>query len=136
VLAKFPDLKIGMHTSLELQDANRYRISDLMSVVIGLELKRSQKRVVLLEADNENLKAAQIIRDEKIRGKIPILLGKIVRKNSARDSKTNSLDLNGVTIHLIQWEEKGNCSRILRTFFSRKRPSEKRKWTSLRLAGL
>ncbi|TDQ16498.1 allosteric NADP-dependent malic enzyme [Algoriphagus boseongensis] len=66
----------------------------LMQVVIG-RAKKDPKRVVFGEADNlKILKAAQIIRDEKIA--IPILLGKKEKILSLIES--NSLDLANVTI--------------------------------------
>lgn len=66
----------------------------LMQVVIG-RAKKDPKRVVFGEADNlKILKAAQLIRDEKIA--IPILLGNRAKILSLIDS--NSLDLANVTI--------------------------------------
>lgn len=66
----------------------------LMQVVIG-RAKKDPKRVVFGEADNlKILKAAQLIRDEKIA--IPILLGNRARILSLIES--NSLDLAQVTI--------------------------------------
>jgi malate dehydrogenase (oxaloacetate-decarboxylating)(NADP+) len=66
----------------------------LMSIVIG-RAKKDPKRVVFGEADNlKILKAAQIIRDEKIA--VPILLG---NKEKILDMiEGNSLDLAQVTI--------------------------------------
>jgi len=66
----------------------------LMSIVIG-RAKKDPKRVVFGEADNlKILKAAQIIRDEKIA--IPILLGN--KEKILALIAENSLDLAGVTI--------------------------------------
>lgn len=66
----------------------------LMSVVIG-RAKKDPKRVVFGEADNlKILKAAQIIRDEKIA--VPILLGN--REKILAMIEGNSLDLAHVTI--------------------------------------
>jgi malate dehydrogenase (oxaloacetate-decarboxylating)(NADP+) len=66
----------------------------LMSIVIG-RAKKDPKRVVFGEADNlKILKAAQIIRDEKIA--IPILLGN--KEKILGMIAENSLDLAGVTI--------------------------------------
>jgi hypothetical protein len=66
----------------------------LMSIVIG-RAKKDPKRVVFGEADNlKILKAAQLIRDEKIA--IPILLGN--RERILELIEENSLDLDGVTI--------------------------------------
>ena len=66
----------------------------LMQVVIG-RAKKDPKRVVFGEADNlKILKAAQLIRDEKIA--IPILLGK--REIILSLIEANSLDLAQVTI--------------------------------------
>ncbi|WP_084438836.1 NADP-dependent malic enzyme [Algoriphagus mannitolivorans] len=66
----------------------------LMQVVIG-RAKKDPKRVVFGEADNlKILKAAQLIRDEKIA--IPILLGK--REIILSLIESNSLDLAHVTI--------------------------------------
>jgi len=66
----------------------------LMSIVIG-RAKKDPKRVVFGEADNlKILKAAQLIRDEKIA--IPILLGN--RERILELIEENSLDLEGVTI--------------------------------------
>lgn len=78
---------------LELQE--RIGIDQrLMSRVIS-RAKKNPKRVVFAEADNiKILKAAQILRDEKIA--IPILLGNTDKiKNLIEDNK---LDLSGVTI--------------------------------------
>ncbi|MDX5338713.1 MAG: NADP-dependent malic enzyme [Cyclobacteriaceae bacterium] len=79
--------------SLELQ--KRIGIDQrLMQVVIG-RAKKDPKRVVFGEADNlKILKAAQLIRDEKIA--IPILLGK--REIILSLIEANSLDLAQVTI--------------------------------------
>lgn len=66
----------------------------LMSIVIG-RAKKDPKRVVFGEADNlKILKAAQILRDEKIA--IPILLGNRERILEMIDG--NALDLKQVTI--------------------------------------
>lgn len=66
----------------------------LMSIVIG-RAKKDPKRVVFGEADNlKILKAAQLIRDEKIA--IPILLGN--RAKILALIEENSLDLLGVSI--------------------------------------
>jgi malate dehydrogenase (oxaloacetate-decarboxylating)(NADP+) len=66
----------------------------LMSIVIG-RAKKDPKRVVFGEADNlKILKAAQLIRDEKIA--IPILLGNKVKILALIEE--NSLDLGGVAI--------------------------------------
>ncbi len=78
---------------LELQE--RIGIDQrLMSRVIS-RAKKNPKRVVFAEADNVKiLKAAQILKDEKIA--IPILLGNAERiENLIEDNK---LDLSGVTI--------------------------------------
>ncbi len=91
-VAKFP-IKDWDAYELELQE--RIGIDQrLMSVVIA-RAKKDPKRVVFAEADNRKiLKAAQIIRDEKIGN--PILLGN--RKKILALIEDNSLDLNGVTI--------------------------------------
>src|SRR5690606_7980316 len=66
----------------------------LMSIVIG-RAKKDPKRVVFGEADNlKILKAAQILRDEKIA--IPILLGN--REIILELIEQNALDLSNVTI--------------------------------------
>ena len=66
----------------------------LMSIVIG-RAKKDPKRVVFGEADNlKILKAAQILRDEKIA--VPILLGN--RKKILTLIENNALDLAHVTI--------------------------------------
>jgi len=91
-VAKFP-IKDWDAYELELQE--RIGIDQrLMSVVIA-RAKKNPKRVVFAEADNRKiLKAAQIIRDEKIGN--PILLGN--REKILALIEDNSLDLNGVTI--------------------------------------
>ncbi|SIN66753.1 NADP-dependent malic enzyme [Algoriphagus halophilus] len=78
---------------LELQE--RIGIDQrLMSVVIA-RAKKDPKRVVFAEADNRKiLKAAQILKDEKIA--IPILLGN--KERILTLIKENSLDLQNVTI--------------------------------------
>ncbi|MBN3520132.1 NADP-dependent malic enzyme [Algoriphagus lutimaris] len=78
---------------LELQE--RIGIDQrLMSVVIA-RAKKDPKRVVFAEADNRKiLKAAQILKDEKIA--IPILLGNKERILTLIEE--NSLDLQNVTI--------------------------------------
>ncbi|MCH7399088.1 NADP-dependent malic enzyme [Belliella sp. DSM 107340] len=78
---------------LELQE--RIGIDQrLMSRVIS-RAKKDPKRVVFAEADNiKILKAAQMIRDEKIA--IPILLGN--EEKIMEMIEENKLDLNGVTI--------------------------------------
>lgn len=66
----------------------------LMSIVIG-RAKKDPKRVVFGEADNlKILKAAQILRDEKIA--VPILLGN--RQKILALIENNALDLANVTI--------------------------------------
>jgi len=66
----------------------------LMSIVIG-RAKKDPKRVVFGEADNlKILKAAQMLRDEKIA--VPILLGN--REEILALIETNALDLAQVTI--------------------------------------
>jgi malate dehydrogenase (oxaloacetate-decarboxylating)(NADP+) len=66
----------------------------LMSIVIG-RAKKDPKRVVFGEADNlKILKAAQILRDEKIA--VPILLGN--RERILELIEQNALDLSNVTI--------------------------------------
>lgn len=79
----------------ELQLQKRIGIDQrLMSVVIG-RAKKDPKRVVFGEADNlKILKAAQIIRDEKIA--IPILLGN--RERILAMIEENSLDLSHAQI--------------------------------------
>ncbi len=79
----------------ELQLQKRIGIDQrLMSVVIG-RAKKDPKRVVFGEADNlKILKAAQIIRDEKIA--IPILLGN--REKILAMIEENSLDLSHALI--------------------------------------
>lgn len=91
-VAKNP-IKDWVAYELELQE--RIGIDQrLMSVVIA-RAKKDPKNVVFAEADNRKiLKAAQIIRDEKIGN--PILLGN--RKKILALIKENSLDLNNVTI--------------------------------------
>ncbi|MBB6324871.1 malate dehydrogenase (oxaloacetate-decarboxylating)(NADP+) [Algoriphagus iocasae] len=81
--------------SYELELQERIGIDQrLMSVVIA-RAKKNPKRVVFAEADNRKiLKAAQIIRDEKIA--IPILLGNKERILTLIEE--NSLDLQNVTI--------------------------------------
>ncbi|MFT4860061.1 MAG: malate dehydrogenase (oxaloacetate-decarboxylating)(NADP+) [Algoriphagus sp.] len=91
-VAKFP-IKDWDAYEIELQE--RIGIDQrLMSVVIA-RAKKDPKRVVFAEADNRKiLKAAQIIRDEKIGN--PILLGN--REKILALIEENLLDLNGVTI--------------------------------------
>ncbi len=91
-VAKFP-IKDWNAYELELQE--RIGIDQrLMSVVIA-RAKKDPKRVVFAEADNRKiLKAAQIIRDEKIAN--PILLGN--REKILALIADNSLDLSHVTI--------------------------------------
>lgn len=91
-VAKNP-IKDWVAYELELQE--RIGIDQrLMSVVIA-RAKKDPKNVVFAEADNRKiLKAAQIIRDEKIGN--PILLGN--RKKILALIEENSLDLNNVTI--------------------------------------
>lgn len=81
--------------SYELELQERIGIDQrLMSRVIA-RAKKDPKRVVFAEADNHKiLKAAQLIKDEKIG--IPILLGN--REKIARLIAENSLDLPDVTI--------------------------------------
>ncbi|MBN7815450.1 NADP-dependent malic enzyme [Algoriphagus pacificus] len=81
--------------SYELELQERIGIDQrLMSVVIA-RAKKDPKRVVFAEADNRKiLKAAQIIKDEKIA--VPILLGNKERILTLIEE--NSLDLQNVTI--------------------------------------
>lgn len=94
--------------SYELELQKRIGIDQrLMSIVIG-RAKKDPKRVVFGEADNlKILKAAQILRDEKIA--IPILLGN--REKILGLIAENSLDLAHVTI-IDPVEEHGRIEKF------------------------
>ncbi len=112
-VAKFP-IKDWDAYELELQE--RIGIDQrLMSVVIA-RAKKDPKRVVFAEADNRKiLKAAQIIRDEKIGD--PILLGN--RKRILALIEDNSLDLTNVTI-IDPMEEKEMLSDFSGILFKKR----------------
>lgn len=99
---------------LELQE--RIGIDQrLMSVVIA-RAKKDPKRVVFGEADNRKiLKAAQIIRDEKIAN--PILLGN--REKILSLIAENSLDLQHVTI-IDPLEEKDKTSQFAEILYKKR----------------
>ncbi len=99
---------------LELQE--RIGIDQrLMSVVIA-RAKKDPKRVVFAEADNRKiLKAAQIIRDEKIGN--PILLGN--REKILALIADNSLDLSHVTI-IDPLEEKAMVNKFADILFEKR----------------
>ncbi|MDO9552238.1 MULTISPECIES: NADP-dependent malic enzyme [Rhodonellum] len=100
---------------LELQE--RIGIDQrLMSRVIS-RAKKNPKRVVFAEADNiKILKAAQIIRDEKIA--IPILLGNTDKiKNLIEENK---LDLSGVTI-INPYENEDKLSHFGSVLFEKRK---------------
>ena len=107
---------------LELQE--RIGIDQrLMSVVIA-RAKKDPKRVVFAEADNRKiLKAAQIIRDEKIAQ--PILLGN--KEKILALIQENSLDLEHVTI-IDPLEESQKLEQFTRVLY------EKRKRKGMTLA--
>jgi malate dehydrogenase (oxaloacetate-decarboxylating)(NADP+) len=112
-VAKFP-IKDWDAYELELQE--RIGIDQrLMSVVIA-RAKKDPKRVVFAEADNRKiLKAAQIIRDEKIGN--PILLGN--RKKILALIEDNSLDLAHVII-IDPLEEKEMISKFADILFRKR----------------
>src|SRR5690606_9706129 len=112
-VAKYP-VKDWEAYELELQE--RIGIDQrLMSVVIA-RAKKDPKRVVFAEADNRKiLKAAQIIRDEKI-GE-PILLGNRERILSLIED--NILDLNNVTI-IDPMEEKVMLEKFANLLFQKR----------------
>ncbi|WP_339705763.1 NADP-dependent malic enzyme [Algoriphagus aquimarinus] len=112
-VAKYP-IKDWDAYELELQE--RIGIDQrLMSVVIA-RAKKDPKRVVFAEADNRKiLKAAQIIRDEKI-GE-PILLGNRTKILSLIED--NSLDLNNVTI-IDPMEEKELLKKFADMLFQKR----------------
>ncbi len=112
-VAKFP---IEDWDAYELELQERIGIDQrLMSVVIA-RAKKDPKQVVFAEADNRKiLKAAQIIRDEKIGN--PILLGN--RKKILALIEDNSLDLNGVTI-IDPLEEKEMLSNFAEILFKKR----------------
>jgi malate dehydrogenase (oxaloacetate-decarboxylating)(NADP+) len=112
-VAKFP-IKDWDAYELELQE--RIGIDQrLMSVVIA-RAKKDPKRVVFAEADNRKiLKAAQIIKDEKIG--IPILLGN--REKILSLIQDNSLDLSNVTI-IDPLEEKEMISKFASILFEKR----------------
>lgn len=99
---------------LELQE--RIGIDQrLMSVVIA-RAKKDPKRVVFAEADNRKiLKAAQILKDEKIA--IPILLGNKQRILTLIEE--NSLDLQNVTI-IDPMEESQKLSQFTDILFAKR----------------
>ena len=113
VRAKYP-IKDWDAYELELQE--RIGIDQrLMSVVIA-RAKKNPKRVVFAEADNRKiLKAAQIIRDEKI-GE-PILLGN--REKILALIEDNSLDLTNVTI-IDPMEEKALLKKFADMLFNKR----------------
>ena len=87
----------------------------LMSIVIG-RAKKDPKRVVFGEADNlKILKAAQLIRDEKIA--IPILLGN--RAKILDLIQDNALDLDGV--HIIDPMEEYQLNQKFGKILAQKR---------------
>jgi malate dehydrogenase (oxaloacetate-decarboxylating)(NADP+) len=112
-VAKFP-IKDWDAYELELQE--RIGIDQrLMSVVIA-RAKKDPKRVVFAEADNlKILKAAQIIRDEKIGN--PILLGN--REKILALIEDNSLDLAHVTI-INPLEEKAMVSKFAEILYEKR----------------
>ncbi|MDG1276636.1 MAG: NADP-dependent malic enzyme [Algoriphagus sp.] len=112
-VAKFP-IKDWDAYELELQE--RIGIDQrLMSVVIA-RAKKDPKRVVFAEADNRKiLKAAQIIKDEKIG--IPILLGN--REKILSLIQDNSLDLSNVTI-IDPLEEKEMVQKFTSILFEKR----------------
>ena len=112
-VAKYP-IKDWDAYELELQE--RIGIDQrLMSVVIA-RAKKNPKRVVFAEADNRKiLKAAQIIRDEKI-GE-PILLGN--REKILALIEDNSLDLTNVTI-IDPMEEKALLKKFADMLFNKR----------------
>jgi len=112
-VAKFP-IKDWDAYELELQE--RIGIDQrLMSVVIA-RAKKDPKRVVFAEADNRKiLKAAQIIRDEKIGN--PILLGN--REKILALIEDNSLDLAHVTI-IDPLEEKAMVSKFAEILYEKR----------------
>ncbi|SDD02906.1 allosteric NADP-dependent malic enzyme [Algoriphagus faecimaris] len=112
-VAKNPILDWAAY-ELELQE--RIGIDQrLMSVVIA-RAKKDPKRVVFAEADNRKiLKAAQIIRDEKIAN--PILLGN--REKILALIEENSLDLNHVTI-IDPLEEKDKANQFAEILYRKR----------------
>ncbi|MBN3582927.1 NADP-dependent malic enzyme [Algoriphagus aestuarii] len=102
--------------SYELELQERIGIDQrLMSVVIA-RAKKNPKRVVFAEADNRKiLKAAQIIRDEKIAN--PILLGNKERILTLIEE--NSLDLQNVTI-IDPMEENQKLSQFAEILFKKR----------------
>lgn len=112
-VAKSPILDWDAY-ELELQE--RIGIDQrLMSVVIA-RAKKDPKRVVFAEADNRKiLKAAQILKDEKIA--IPILLGNKQRILTLIEE--NSLDLQNVTI-IDPLEESKKLSQFADILFAKR----------------
>ncbi|WP_297335144.1 NADP-dependent malic enzyme [Algoriphagus sp.] len=112
-VAKHPIQDWGAY-ELELQE--RIGIDQrLMSVVIA-RAKKDPKRVVFAEADNRKiLKAAQIIRDEKIAH--PILLGN--REKILQLIEENSLDLQQVTI-IDPLEEKEKTNQFAEILYQKR----------------
>ena len=112
-VAEFP-IKDWDAYELELQE--RIGIDQrLMSVVIA-RAKKDPKRVVFAEADNRKiLKAAQIIKDEKIGN--PILLGN--REKILSLIQDNSLDLSNVTI-IDPLEEKEMISNFASILYKKR----------------
>lgn len=112
-VAKSPILDWDAY-ELELQE--RIGIDQrLMSVVIA-RAKKNPKRVVFAEADNRKiLKAAQILKDEKIA--IPILLGNKQRILTLIEE--NSLDLQNVTI-IDPLEESKKLSQFADILFAKR----------------
>jgi malate dehydrogenase (oxaloacetate-decarboxylating)(NADP+) len=112
-VAKFP---ITDWDAYELELQERIGIDQrLMSVVIA-RAKKYPKRVVFAEADNlKILKAALIIRDEKIGD--PILLGN--RDRILALIEDNSLDLNNATI-IDPLEEKEMLANFAKILFKKR----------------
>jgi malate dehydrogenase (oxaloacetate-decarboxylating)(NADP+) len=87
--------KIEDWEAYELDLQERIGIDQRLMARVVTRAKKDPKKVVFAEADNPKiLKAAQIMRDEKIG--IPILLGNKQKINKL--IKANSLDLNDVTV--------------------------------------
>jgi len=103
--------------SYELELQERIGIDQrLMSRVIA-RAKKDPKRVVFAEADNRKiLKAAQLIKDEKIG--IPILLGN--KEKIASLIAENSLDLPDVTI-LDPYEEDGMIENYANILYNKRK---------------
>ncbi|NVJ85162.1 MAG: NADP-dependent malic enzyme [Algoriphagus sp.] len=116
------DSGVARHTisdwdAYELELQERIGIDQrLMSVVIA-RAKKDPKRVVFAEADNRKiLKAAQIIRDEKIAH--PILLGN--KEKILALIQESSLDLENVTI-IDPQEETEQLDRFAKILFDKRK---------------